>query len=84
MPYIILYYYKRSGDPGEFDGLKYEGPKEMTDPAPTSKAGTYSGVTYYSGSLIESKARYCKVEDMQFPIIFTFEHAVKVVKESTS
>ena len=84
LPKKILYYYKRSGDPGEFDGLKYEGPKEMTDPAPTSITGTYSGVTYYSGSLLDSKARYCKVENMQYAINFTFEHAVKVVKESTS
>ena len=56
----------------------------MTDPAPTSITGTYSGVTYYSGRLLDSKARYCKVENMQYAINFTFEHAVKVVKESTS
>ena len=84
LPKKILYYYKRSGDPGEFDGLKYEGPKEMTDPAPTSITGTYSGVTYYSGKLIEDKARYCKIENMQYGTNFTFRNAVKVVKGSIS
>ena len=56
----------------------------MTDPAPTSINGTYSGVTYYSGKLIDNKARYCKIENMQYGINFTFRNAVKVVKESRS
>lgn len=82
LPEKDLYYYSRSGASGEYDGLKYDVIKQVTDPAPTSLENVFSGVSYDSRDLVDIKIKCATLENtLNHSVVF--RNAVKVYKNGS-